>query len=266
MLYGILSQSHLAYNHTLSQLQERLATMYMMKLRYGDDFGHRANSLWRVLFVLCLMPWMRKYRLRPLPTLEDLDEQIEEAQAELAAEGEDGGAPSSSPVQTLQRAATQRRLESMQNLKSLRTIGTGANREELLEKEVTILRERNQQLLAQVKQLGGNPAASRRNLMSSFTNNDNLATVGAFPDRRSGNGASTACYQSVESHSRRIQRYGRSRSSVQGRFRGIYGKHEGGNSQARDWCFSVDQQSSRWPRAKVHHFVKQNGSKEYVLI
>lgn len=168
--------------------------MYMMKLRYGDDFGNRANSLWRVLFVLCLMPWMRKYRLRPLPTIEDLDDQIEEAQAELAAaaaddEGEDGGAIAPLPDRTLQRAATQRRLESMQNLKSLRTIGTGANREELLEKELTILRERNRQLLAQVKQLGGNPAASRRNLMLSITNNDNLAMAGAFPDRRSGNGA-----------------------------------------------------------------------------
>lgn len=154
-----------------------------MKLRYGNDFGHRANSLWRVLFVLCLMPWMRKYRLRAEPALEGLEEEIEEAQAELAAqEVEDG----TSPQRQLQRAATKRRLEKMRNLKSLRTMDTGANREELLEQEVTILRERNRQLLAQVKQLGGTPAASRRNLMIS-PENDTIAP-GAFPDRRGSNG------------------------------------------------------------------------------
>lgn len=168
---------------------ERLATMYMMKLRYGDDFGRRANSLWRLLFVLCLMPWMRKYRLRVLPTLDGLDEEIEEAQAELAAEEvEDDTLPSATPERALLRAATKRRLESMQNLKSLHTIDTGAKREELLEQEVTILRERNRQLLAQVKQLGGNPLASRRNLMASSTNTENMGGAGAFPDRRAGNG------------------------------------------------------------------------------
>lgn len=59
--------------------------MYMMKLRYSDDFATRAGSCWSLLFVLCLMPWMRKYRLHALPILEKLDTEIEEAEAELAS-------------------------------------------------------------------------------------------------------------------------------------------------------------------------------------
>lgn len=158
---------------------ERLSTLFMMKLCYGKDFGHRANSCWRVLFVLCLMPWMRKYRLRELPSLEGLDEEIEEAEAELAATKGDGQPATSQ--QRLQRAATKRRLESMQSIRALHTIDTVANREEILEREVIVLRERNRQLLAQVKQLGGNPASSRRNLMAY---QDQTAALGVYPDRR----------------------------------------------------------------------------------
>lgn len=162
---------------------ERLTTLYMMKLRYGKDFGNRANSCWRVLFALCLMPWMRKYRLRELQSLEGLDEEIEEAEAELAnASGDEPEGQAGTPDRVLQRAATTRRLESMKNLRSLHNIGTEANREELLEREVIILRERNRQLLAQVKQLGGNPASSRRNLMAFH--DQGTAATGVYPDRR----------------------------------------------------------------------------------
>ena len=34
-----------------------------MKLRHGDDFGKLSGSIWRLLFVFALMPWMRRYRL-----------------------------------------------------------------------------------------------------------------------------------------------------------------------------------------------------------
>jgi len=168
---------------------ERLATMYMMKLRYGNDFGHRANACWRLLFVLCLMPWMRKYRLRAFPSLEGLDLEIEEAEAELAIEEDEIAAGDGvAPDRALRRRATKCRLENMQNLRSLHIIGTTASREEILEREVTVLRERNRQLLAQVKQLGGNPASSRRNLMAY---QDQSMVMGTFPDRRGANGNSS---------------------------------------------------------------------------
>lgn len=44
---------------------ERWATLYLLKLRHGTDFGSRAGAAWRILFTLALMPWMRKYRVHP---------------------------------------------------------------------------------------------------------------------------------------------------------------------------------------------------------
>jgi len=46
---------------------EVLGTMYLMKLRHGPNFGSRAGSCWRLLFVYALMPWLRKYRALTRP-------------------------------------------------------------------------------------------------------------------------------------------------------------------------------------------------------
>ncbi|EED94555.1 predicted protein [Thalassiosira pseudonana CCMP1335] len=43
---------------------ERIGSIYMMKLRYGDRFGREAGTAWRLLFVFALMPWLRRYRIR----------------------------------------------------------------------------------------------------------------------------------------------------------------------------------------------------------
>lgn len=43
---------------------ERIGALYMLKLKYGDDFGRAAGSSWRLLFVFALLPWFRKYRIR----------------------------------------------------------------------------------------------------------------------------------------------------------------------------------------------------------
>jgi hypothetical protein len=41
---------------------ERLGAMYLMRLRH-KDFGNDANSCWRQIFVMTLMPWLMKYHV-----------------------------------------------------------------------------------------------------------------------------------------------------------------------------------------------------------
>lgn len=42
---------------------ERLGVIYMLKLRYGEEFAKPAGSAWRLIFVMALMPWLRRFRL-----------------------------------------------------------------------------------------------------------------------------------------------------------------------------------------------------------
>lgn len=52
---------HEAHRHPFI---ERLGFLYLLKLYNGKDFGTRAGSYWRMLFVLAVFPWMRNYRIR----------------------------------------------------------------------------------------------------------------------------------------------------------------------------------------------------------
>ena len=40
---------------------ERLAAMYLMRLKYGEYFSADAGAQWRIVFVLTLMPWLVKF-------------------------------------------------------------------------------------------------------------------------------------------------------------------------------------------------------------
>jgi len=52
--------AHEAHRHPFIEI---LGTMYLMKLRYAKDFGSRAGSAWRLVFIYALMPWMHQYRI-----------------------------------------------------------------------------------------------------------------------------------------------------------------------------------------------------------
>lgn len=51
--------SHDAHRHPYL---ERLGLLYLLKLRLGPKFATRAGGAWRILLVLTLMPWLRRYR------------------------------------------------------------------------------------------------------------------------------------------------------------------------------------------------------------
>ena len=49
----------------------QLGQMYLMKLRHKDNFGTKAGSIWRLLFVSALMPWLRKKRIQDDIVIDD---------------------------------------------------------------------------------------------------------------------------------------------------------------------------------------------------
>ena len=53
--------AHEAHRHPYIEI---LGTVYLMKLRYSRDFGSRAGSAWRLMFIYALMPWMHQYRIQ----------------------------------------------------------------------------------------------------------------------------------------------------------------------------------------------------------
>lgn len=104
---------------------ERLGVMYMLKLKYGDDFVTRAGAAWRMIFVLTLFPWMRKYRVKTFAVLDDtLTCTIGSADddAGYIDDNEDGTEMPSSIRKALrkQKLHSQRKFKSMSVLKTSR--------------------------------------------------------------------------------------------------------------------------------------------------
>mmetsp|Transcript_1545 Transcript_1545/g.1898 ORF Transcript_1545/g.1898 Transcript_1545/m.1898 type:complete len:560 (+) Transcript_1545:1461-3140(+) len=59
----IFKQDLLAIDAHRHPYIERLGMMYMMKLKHGDKFAKKTGSIWRLLFVYALFPWLRQYRI-----------------------------------------------------------------------------------------------------------------------------------------------------------------------------------------------------------
>ena len=36
---------------------------YLMKLKHGENFAKKTGSIWRLLFVFAMFPWLRQYRI-----------------------------------------------------------------------------------------------------------------------------------------------------------------------------------------------------------
>lgn len=59
---GIIPYCFLIHRWFLMAHSERLAQMYLLKIRH-PTFNSNAGAAWRQLFVLAMMPWMRKHRV-----------------------------------------------------------------------------------------------------------------------------------------------------------------------------------------------------------
>lgn len=70
--------AHEAHRHPYI---ECFGLLCLLKLRCGDSFGNSPHACWRLLFVLTLMPWLKKYRVSGY----DMDQDITELEDRIAA-------------------------------------------------------------------------------------------------------------------------------------------------------------------------------------
>ena len=119
---------------------ERVGQLFLLKLIHGKGFISRAGATWRLLFVLTLMPWVRKWRINV-----SKDADLTDSEDFTLDSDDDGGNGGNTSI------ASRRPRNNYKKTKHLEKI---ESREQLLDEEVQLLREKNRKLkkkLAQYK-------------------------------------------------------------------------------------------------------------------
>lgn len=127
-----------------SVLIDRFGHLVLIKLRMGDAFATRAGSAWRLLCVLSVMPWLRKYREWD-GSLEEVEENIADLEQELEEQSDE-----------VKRGDMMNRLATMKSVRASR-IDENLTRppeifEDSRETELVALRKRNEYLEAKLKE------------------------------------------------------------------------------------------------------------------
>ena len=122
---------HEAHRHMFI---ERFGLLCLLKLHAGNDFGTRAGSSWRLLYVLITMPWLRKYRVNRNTIA--LEEEIEQLQDDMEEETD-----------------LWQRPEQILKMKGLQSEKTLMNAEKGESDEANALRKRNKYLEEKIKSL-----------------------------------------------------------------------------------------------------------------
>lgn len=131
---------HESHRHPLI---ERFGLLCLLKLRHGSAFATRAGSAWRLLYVMTLMPWLRKYRVSN-GSMTDQEEHILALNEELDSESD-----------ATERAAIQQKLRTAQE--RMAAFADGASSEPVAENElkhqINVLRTLNEKLKGKNREL-----------------------------------------------------------------------------------------------------------------
>jgi len=104
---------------------DRLASLYLLKLKLGDSFGTRAGSAWRLLFSLSLMPWLQMHAVNGTDDAMKGSSGFHHASSEAV-----GRSIATSKLQILEAEVTKLRIENQRLQSQLKKKKQGEEKEE----------------------------------------------------------------------------------------------------------------------------------------